>query len=76
LPGIETPDGAEALLGTFRVRSLLARLAAQQRRVVAWWLDGYQFSEIASKLHVETSTVRSLFRNARSRLRRVLNERG
>jgi RNA polymerase sigma-70 factor (ECF subfamily) len=76
LPSSWTADGTDALLGTFRVRSLLARLAAQQRRVVAWWLDGYQFNEIANKLDVQTSTVRSLFRHARSRLQRVLNERG
>jgi RNA polymerase sigma factor (sigma-70 family) len=74
LPLAATADGTDALLGTFRVRSMLARLAAQQRRVVAWWLDGYQFHEIAHKLDVKTSTVRSLFRHARARLRRFLHD--
>jgi len=74
LPLVSTPDGTDALLSTFRVRSLLGRLAAQQRRVVAWWLDGYQFNEIANKLDVQTSTVRSLFRHARARLARLLRD--
>jgi DNA-directed RNA polymerase specialized sigma24 family protein len=38
---------------------------------MAWWLDGYRFDEIATKLDVRTATVRSLFRHARARLRDV-----
>jgi RNA polymerase sigma factor (sigma-70 family) len=69
LPDRAGVDPADALLGAYRVRMLLRGLAARQRRVVAWWLDGYQFDEIAEKLDVKTATVRSLFRHARKRLR-------
>lgn len=62
-------DESDALASALQVRSLLLRLAIQQRRVVAWWLDGYRFDEIAKKLDVRTATVRSLFRHARVRLR-------
>jgi RNA polymerase sigma factor (sigma-70 family) len=62
-------DESEALAGVLQVRGLLLRLAAQQRRVMAWWLDGYRFDEIAAKLDVRTATARSLFRHARARLR-------
>jgi RNA polymerase sigma-70 factor (ECF subfamily) len=62
-------DESEALASAFQVRGLLLLLAAQQRRVMAWWLDGYRFDEIAAKLDVRTATARSLFRHARARLR-------
>jgi DNA-directed RNA polymerase specialized sigma24 family protein len=62
-------DVSEAVAGAFQVRGLLLRLAAQQRRVMTWWLDGYRFDEIAEKLDVHTATARSLFRHARARLR-------
>jgi RNA polymerase sigma-70 factor (ECF subfamily) len=64
-------DESDTLAGILQVRGLLLRLAVQQRRVMAWWLDGYRFDEIATKLDVRPATVRSLFRHARARLRDV-----
>lgn len=62
----EPPE--DDVISSDTVRRLLRGLARQQRRVVAWWLEGYRFEEIAQRLDIATSTARSVFRNARERL--------
>jgi len=66
--GPEPSRPEDAVISSDTVRRLLRGLARQQRRVVAWWLEGYRFEEIAQRLDIATSTVRSVFRNARERL--------
>jgi RNA polymerase sigma-70 factor (ECF subfamily) len=50
----------------------LARLSPQQRRVMAWHLDGFTSDEIATMTGVRQATVRSNLRHARGRLRQIL----
>jgi RNA polymerase sigma-70 factor (ECF subfamily) len=71
VPQSAVADESDAFASIQVVRGLLLGLATQQRRVVAWWLQGYRFEEIATKLNVRTATVRSSFRHARVRLREV-----
>lgn len=50
----------------------LARLSPQQRRVMAWHLDGFTSDEIAEMTGIQQATVRSNLRHAREKLRPVL----
>ena len=50
----------------------LALLSPQQRRVMAWHLDGYTNDEIATMTGIQQATVRSNLRHARERLRHIL----
>jgi len=49
---------------------LLASLPGQQRMVLAWSLDGFTPTQIATALRVAPATVRSNLRHVRERLRR------
>ena len=52
-------------------RSMLARLPSAQRTVMSFYLDGFSLAEIARLLRASEATVRSNFRHARGRLRRI-----
>ncbi|MEV6646595.1 sigma-70 family RNA polymerase sigma factor [Amycolatopsis sp. NPDC051371] len=49
---------------------LLASLPGQQRLVLAWSLDGFTPTQIATALRIAPATVRSNLRHVRERLRR------
>jgi RNA polymerase sigma-70 factor (ECF subfamily) len=54
------------------VLEILATLPERQREVMAWLYDGYSSQEIAERLKMQPSTVRSTIRHARSTLIRGL----
>lgn len=55
-----------------RVIELLRQLPPEQRRVMAYTLDGFGASEIAERIGKPVETVRSNLRHARARLTRAL----
>ncbi|MCU7726445.1 sigma-70 family RNA polymerase sigma factor [Actinoplanes sp. KI2] len=55
------------------VLSLIRSLPYQQRRAMAWYYDGFEVREIATRLGKSEATVRSHLRHARHQLRRKLN---
>jgi RNA polymerase sigma factor (sigma-70 family) len=55
-----------------RVLDLLRRLPYEQRRVLAWYYDGFATAEIAKRVDRPEATVRSHLRHARQRLQREL----
>jgi RNA polymerase sigma factor (sigma-70 family) len=58
------------------VLALLAGLPARQRVVMAWYIDGYESSEIAQFLRLQPATVRSHLRHARRRLAAAVAQAG
>lgn len=52
----------------------LAQLSPQQRRVMAWHINGFTDNEIATMTGMRRATVRSNLRHARERLKQI-NER-
>jgi RNA polymerase sigma factor (sigma-70 family) len=68
-------DGQEAFRVVeerLRIVELLDLLPPQQRRAMAWRLDGFEISEIAEQMEVSDATVRSTLRHARLRLQYAL----
>jgi RNA polymerase sigma factor (sigma-70 family) len=55
-----------------KVFNLLRRLPYEQRRVMAWYYDGFAIAEIAARVGRPEATVRSHLRHARQRLQREL----
>ncbi|WP_345512151.1 RNA polymerase sigma factor [Phytohabitans houttuyneae] len=69
------PDPDLAVFGDEqrRVLDLLRRLPHEQRRVMAWYYDGFTITEIAAIIGRPEATVRSHLRHARQRLKRELD---
>ncbi len=59
---------------TQRVLALLRTLPPEQRRVMAWHLDGYSPSEIAAQIDKTETTVRSNLRHAKAALRLLFEQ--
>ncbi|MDI3408360.1 RNA polymerase sigma factor [Streptomyces cavernicola] len=55
-----------------RVYAALAGLPPQQRRVLAWYLDGFAATEIAAVLGLSTEAVRQNLSRGRARLKTIL----
>ncbi|MER7130099.1 RNA polymerase sigma factor [Streptosporangium saharense] len=69
LAGRSTPlDLAEAEEGARWVVSVLATLPLKQRQVMAWYIDGYSYAEIAKMLRIPVTAVRKNFSRARKAL--------
>lgn len=67
-------DQLEEIDGQLRLLTLLSSLPAQQREVVAWYLDGFGTDEIARNLGISEATVRSTKRHARNLLGKRLDD--
>lgn len=59
--------------GTWLVRTL-QRLPYEQRRVMAWHLDGFSDKEIAVRVERPEATVRSNLRHAKNKLRELVDQ--
>jgi DNA-directed RNA polymerase specialized sigma24 family protein len=58
------------------VLGVLVRLPYWQRKVMAWYYDGYSIREIADLTGKPESTIRSHLRHARDRLRLAITDQG
>jgi RNA polymerase sigma factor (sigma-70 family) len=70
-----TEDSRVGLDEAGEVLALLRQLPPQQRRIMAWRIDGYSPGEISEMLSMNPETVRSHLRHARNALREALRER-
>ncbi|MEV4753424.1 RNA polymerase sigma factor [Streptosporangium sp. NPDC049248] len=61
-------DFVEADEGARWVISMLATLPLKQRQVMAWYIDGYSYAEIAKMLRIPVTAVRKNFSRARQAL--------
>lgn len=69
--GLLPDELADEIVNRHVFLRLLGDLPEQQRTIIAWTYDGYRPTEIAGLLGMNPATVRSLLRDARTKLKRA-----